>query len=228
MLTMTIGKAAREAGVNIETVRFYERRSLIERPPKGKGYRVYSPEQVARIRFIKEAQQIGFSLSEIGDLLALRADPAADCSEVRRQAVAKLEEVRRKIEQLQEMGAALETLIAACPGQGALQACSIMGALTLRLSKPVTKEKRRQTRFRQHSAREHQMKTALLKIDGMRCNGCADTVKSVVERQPGVQVAEVSHDQSQARILYDPEAIAEDRLVATVEKLGYRVTNQTP
>ncbi len=227
MLTMTIGNAAREAGVNIETVRFYERRSLIERPPKGKGYRVYSPEQVARIRFIKEAQQIGFSLSEIGDLLALRADPTADCSEVRRQAVAKLEEVRRKIEQLQEMGAALETLIAACPGQGALQACSIMDALTLHLSKPVTKEKRRQTRFRQHSAKEHQMKTALLKIDGMRCNGCAGKVKSAVERQPGVRAAEVSYDQSQARILYDPEAIAEDRLVATVQKLGYRVTNQT-
>jgi len=72
------------------------------------------------------------------------------------------------------------------------------------------------------------MKTALLKIDGMRCNGCADTVKSVVERQPGVQAAEVSYDQSQARILYDPETIAEERLVATVQKLGYRVTNQTP
>jgi MerR family transcriptional regulator, copper efflux regulator len=89
MQTMTIGKAAREAGVNIETIRFYERRGLIERPPKGNGYRVYSPEEVARIRFIKEAQQIGFSLSEIGDLLSLRADPAADCSEVRHQAVAK-------------------------------------------------------------------------------------------------------------------------------------------
>src|ERR1700688_2344405 len=80
MQTMTIGKAAHEAGVNIETIRFYERRGLIERPPKGNGYRVYSPEEVARIRFIKEAQQIGFSLSEIGDLLSLRADPAADCS----------------------------------------------------------------------------------------------------------------------------------------------------
>ncbi len=66
MQTMTIGKAAREAGVNIETIRFYERRGLIERPPKGNGYRVYSPGEVARIRFIKEAQQIGFSLSEIG------------------------------------------------------------------------------------------------------------------------------------------------------------------
>jgi MerR family copper efflux transcriptional regulator len=155
MPTLTIGKAAREAGVNIETVRFYERRGLIERPPKGEGYRAYTPEQVARIRFIKEAQQIGFSLSEIGDLLALRADPAADCSEVRRQAVAKLDQVQRKIEQLREVGAALETLIAACPGQGALRACSIMDALAQRSSKPATKARRPQSRSRQHPAMEH-------------------------------------------------------------------------
>ena len=227
MQTMTIGRAAQEAGVNIETVRFYERRGLIERPPKGKGYRVYSPEQVARIRFIKEAQHIGFSLSEIGDLLALRADPAADCSEVRRQAVAKLDEVHRKIKQLQEMGAALETLIASCPGQGALQACSIMDALAVRSTKPATQQNQSQRRSGKGSAKEHEMKTAVLKIDGMRCNGCADTIKSVVERQPGVQAAEVSYEQSRARILYDPEAIAAERLVAAVQKLGYRVTHQT-
>lgn len=129
---LTIGRAAREAGVNIETVRFYERRGLIEQPRKGDGYRVYSPDQVARIRFIKEAQQIGFTLSEIGELLTLRADPSADCSAVRDQAAAKLAEVHRKIEQLQRVGAALETLIAACPQHGALQACSIMDALTAR------------------------------------------------------------------------------------------------
>ena len=155
MPALTIGKAASAAGVNIETVRFYERRGLIERPPKGEGYRAYTPEQVARIRFIKEAQQIGFSLSEIGDLLALRADPAADCSEVRRQAVAKLDQVQRKIEQLRVVGAALETLIAACPGRGALQACSIMDALAQRSSKPATDARRPQSRSRQHPAMEH-------------------------------------------------------------------------
>jgi len=71
------------------------------------------------------------------------------------------------------------------------------------------------------------MKTALLKIDGMHCEGCAQTIKSVVERQPGVQAVEVSHGRSQARILYDPETIPEERLVAAVRKLGYRVTQQT-
>jgi MerR family mercuric resistance operon transcriptional regulator len=137
MPALTIARAAREASVNIETVRFYERRGLIERPLKGEGYRVYSPDHVARIRFIKEAQQIGFSLTEIKELLALRADPNADCSAVQQQAMAKQQEVRRKIEQLREIDAALETLIAACPGQGALQCCSIIDALNHRPKTPA-------------------------------------------------------------------------------------------
>jgi MerR family mercuric resistance operon transcriptional regulator len=134
MKDLTIGEAARQAGVGVETIRFYERRGLIERPskPLGAGFRVYPIEQVRRIRFIRQAQQIGFSLREIAELLSLRADPGADCSAVHDQAAAKLDEVRRKIEQLQQIGAALETLIAACPGSGALEACSILDALEYR------------------------------------------------------------------------------------------------
>ena len=137
MPTLTIARAAREAGVNIETIRFYERRGLIERPLKGEGYRVYSPDHVARIRFIKEAQQIGFSLAEAKELLALRADPNADCSAVQRQAKVKQQEVRCKIEQLRKIDAALEILIDACPGQGALQCCSIIDTLNRRPRTPV-------------------------------------------------------------------------------------------
>jgi DNA-binding transcriptional MerR regulator len=137
MPALTIARAARETGVNIETIRFYERRGLIERPLKGEGYRVYSRHYVARIRFIKEAQQIAFSLAEIDELLALRADPNADCSAVQQQAIAKQQEVRRKIEQLREIDAALETLIAACPGQGALPCCSIIDALNHRPATPA-------------------------------------------------------------------------------------------
>jgi MerR family transcriptional regulator, copper efflux regulator len=146
MKALTISKAARQAGVGIETVRFYERQGLIEQPPKplGSGVRTYSPDMVARIRFIKEAQQIGFSLREIRELLTLRADPSADCSDVREQAVTKLEGVRRKIEQLQQIGAALETLIAACPGRGGLQACSIMDALTQRPNGQLAEDRARQ------------------------------------------------------------------------------------
>jgi len=151
MPALTIARAAREAGVNIETIRFYERRGLIERPLKGEGYRVYSRDHVARIRFIKEAQQIGFSLAEINELLALRADPNADCSAVQQQAIAKQQEVRRKIEQLREIDAALETLIAACPGQGALQCCSIIDALNHRTRTPAQAAEGPPTRSRNRS-----------------------------------------------------------------------------
>ncbi len=129
---MSIGQAAREAGVGVETIRFYERQGLVEQPPKpeGVGTRLYPTDLVERIRFIREAQQLGFSLREAGELLMLRADPNADCSDVREQAAAKLREVEQKIEQLRQLHVALETLIASCPGHGALPACSIMDALT--------------------------------------------------------------------------------------------------
>ena len=129
---LTIGMAAREAGVGVETIRFYERQRLVRQPPKpaGSGMRHYPAETIERIRFIKEAQELGFSLREIRELLALRADPDTDCAEVQKQATTKLVEVQRKIQRLHDIGVALERLIAACPGQGGLQGCSIMDALT--------------------------------------------------------------------------------------------------
>ncbi len=131
MPAMTIGKAARRGGVGIETIRFYERRGLIPQPPRpnGGGFREYPEETLQRIRFIRQAQEIGFSLREIEELLSLRADPSADCADVRPQATAKLEQVDRKIAKLEEIRGALHELIAACPGSGALRVCSIMEAL---------------------------------------------------------------------------------------------------
>jgi len=70
------------------------------------------------------------------------------------------------------------------------------------------------------------MKTATLKIEGMHCDGCANTIKALVERQPGVQMATVSFAEGQARILYDPRAIGEDRLVAVVQQPGFRVVGR--
>ena len=67
------------------------------------------------------------------------------------------------------------------------------------------------------------MKTAIFKIEGMNCNACADTIKSVVEKEPGVQMASVSFSERQARVLYDPQAVHEDRLVDTIQKPGFRV-----
>jgi len=132
MSQLTIGKAAAHTGVGVETIRFYERIGLIEQPPTppGSGFRRYPPATIQRVRFIRQAQEIGFSLREISELLALRADPSADHGQVRTQAGLKLEEVNRKFQQRQSMQGAREVLMAACPGRGALRTCSIMDALT--------------------------------------------------------------------------------------------------
>lgn len=131
---MRISEAAKTAGVGVETIRFYERKGLVEQPKRpvmGGGFRFYSGETVERIRFIRQAQEIGFSLREIKELLALRVDPAADCGEVRTHARAKLDEVNRKIASLIQIQGALEELIEACPGHGTeLGQCSILEALT--------------------------------------------------------------------------------------------------
>ncbi|MCH7500501.1 MAG: MerR family DNA-binding protein [Nitrospinae bacterium] len=131
MKTMTISKIAKAAGVGIETVRFYERKGLINQPPKPSigGYRVYPAETGERIRFIRQAQELGFSLREIEDLLSLRMDPKTDCADVRERAQVKLDEITQKIAAMKGIQTALEKLIAACPGQGALQVCSIIDAI---------------------------------------------------------------------------------------------------
>lgn len=127
----TIGRVARAAGVGVETVRFYERRGLLRRPPRpAGGFREYDPGTVERIRFIRRAQQLGFSLREIAELLSLRTDPAADCADVRARARRKREDVDRRIADLLAIRVALDELIAACPGGGGLRHCTILGALS--------------------------------------------------------------------------------------------------
>jgi len=131
MKTMTISKIAKEAGVGIETIRFYERKGLVDQPPKPSsgGFRIYPAEVAERIRFIRQAQELGFSLSEVQELLSLRTDPATDCADVLERAQAKLNEVNRKIALMKGIQTALEKLIKACPGQGALHLCSIIEAI---------------------------------------------------------------------------------------------------
>lgn len=70
------------------------------------------------------------------------------------------------------------------------------------------------------------MKTATFKIEGMHCNGCADTVKALIEREPGVHMVAVSFEENRARILYDPRAVGEDRLVAVVQQPGFRIVER--
>lgn len=131
MKTMTIGKIAEKAGVGVETIRFYERKGLVQQPskPSAGGYRIYPAETAQRIRFIRQAQELGFSLREIDELLSLRTDPATDCADVQERAQSKLNEITRKIALMKGIQTALEKLISACPGQGTLQLCSIIEAI---------------------------------------------------------------------------------------------------
>ena len=128
---MRIGQLAKEAGVGVETVRFYEQKGLMAQPPKPEtgGYREYPAESVHRIRFIRSAQQIGFSLGEIDELLELEAGNNTRCIDVRKRAEVKLEDVSVKIDNLKSIRKALEMLINACPGKGSVRKCSILEAI---------------------------------------------------------------------------------------------------
>ncbi len=129
---MRIGTVAKMADVGVETIRFYERTGLIPQPPKPAegGFRRYPEETVRKVRFIKHAQALGFTLSEADDLLSLKTDPRTDCSEVRARAESKLENVTRKIAGLRTIEVALGEIIEACPGRGvASERCSILAAL---------------------------------------------------------------------------------------------------
>jgi MerR family mercuric resistance operon transcriptional regulator len=133
MKPMTIGQVARRAGVGVETVRFYERRGLLDEPTrKASGYRQYGEDVVARLRFIRRGKELGFSLREIAELIALRFDPATTCAAVKERARAKVEDIEAKIRDLQAMKKALLQLTASCQGQGPLSQCSILEALDRR------------------------------------------------------------------------------------------------
>ena len=114
-MTMTIGQVASSAGVNIQTVRYYERRGLLPQAPRTPaGYRTYDTEAVARLRFIKRAQDLGFSLEEITELLELRVEHASACEAVAAKTNQKIAEVERKIGELEKMKSVLVELSRVC------------------------------------------------------------------------------------------------------------------
>ena len=127
---MTIGKVASKAGLAIDTVRYYEREGLLDKPARtASGYRHYSSDAVARLRFIRQAKELGFSLSEIRELLALRVTPGKSCADVRARAEAKIADVEQRIARLGGMKRALAKLAAACSGRGPTSECPILEAL---------------------------------------------------------------------------------------------------
>lgn len=130
MKPLTIGQVAGQAGVDVETVRYYEREGLIEEPARrASGYRQYGEEVVDRLRFIREAKELGFTLNEIKDLLSLKLDPSSSCAEVKGRAEAKIADIEEKIRTLQRMKRALGKLTKACSGDGPTSECPILDAL---------------------------------------------------------------------------------------------------
>ncbi|MCK5656361.1 MAG: MerR family transcriptional regulator [Syntrophobacteria bacterium] len=130
METLSIGQLAKKAEVNIQTVRYYERRGLLPDPPRREsGYRQYSLSDLARLRFIKHAKELGFSLRETMELLTLRVDPNTTCTNVKKRAEAKLVDVEDKILALQRIKEALTHLVGLCRGRGPTSECPILEAL---------------------------------------------------------------------------------------------------
>ena len=129
MEALGIGQLAKRGGVGIDTVRYYERNGLLAPSTRlASGYRRYGELELARLRFIRRAQTLGFTLKEIKDLLALSAQ--RDVARVKRSAQKKLLDVEARIAALERVRNGLAKLIAACPGHGRAADCPILKALT--------------------------------------------------------------------------------------------------
>jgi MerR family copper efflux transcriptional regulator len=125
--TLSIGKVARRAGVGVETIRFYERQGLLTVPMrKESGYRIYSEDVLSRIRFIRRAKELGFSLREIKELLEVRRNSSAPCEDVCEKAQAKIANIEEKIAMLTKMREALSELFAACQVRTSFVDCPIL------------------------------------------------------------------------------------------------------
>ena len=130
MEIFTIGQLAKKANVNLETIRFYERKRLLPEPPRNRsGHRQYSNKDLRRTEFIKRTQSLGFSLQEISDLLSLRVESGKTCGDVKLRVKAKLIDIEKKIETLQKMREVLLRLETNCPGKGPLNECPILETL---------------------------------------------------------------------------------------------------
>lgn len=135
--SLTIGKLAAAAGVGRETIRYYERQGLLDEPPRSQaGYRHYPPDAVGRLRFIRRAQELGFSLAEITELLDLRIDEVSACSAVEARARAKLVTVEEKIDDLRRIGDALGRLVEKCEARQPTSDCPILEELEGRSWRP--------------------------------------------------------------------------------------------
>jgi MerR family transcriptional regulator, mercuric resistance operon regulatory protein len=138
---MNIGELAQRAGVNVQTLRYYEKRGLVPKPARSAGnYRRYDEAAVSRVRFIKRAQALGFTLDEVADLLRLQDTSHPDPDQVREVATARLEDIERRLAELQRMRDTLRTLVTACKRRRPDLSCPILATLADESSdEPVAK-----------------------------------------------------------------------------------------
>ena len=130
MQRLTIGQVAQKTGIGIETIRFYERKGLINEPPrKESGYRQYDNDVIVRLAFIQRTKKLGFSLREIGELLSLRSRSGSTSRDIKQMAETKLADIEDRIKMLQRMKRTLKNLVDKCPGQGPTSQCPILDAL---------------------------------------------------------------------------------------------------
>jgi MerR family mercuric resistance operon transcriptional regulator len=130
MKLLSIGKVAQQAGVSVETIRFYERKGLIDEPQrKESGYRQYQEDDINKLMFIQHAKTLGFSLNEIRDLMSLRDDASTTSREIKHIAQIKLDDIDEKIRMLRSMRRTLKKLVDQCPGEGPTCECPILEAL---------------------------------------------------------------------------------------------------
>lgn len=128
--TYKIGEVASRANVNKETVRYYEKRGLITKPDRRRsGYRIFTKEHVDQIKFIKRSQKLGFTLTEINELLDLRINKNERCEKVRQKASEKLSDINQKIEDLTTMSQILKQLIEDCKTENTQDQCVILNTL---------------------------------------------------------------------------------------------------
>ena len=133
MVDVTIGKLAEQSGVGVETIRFYERKGLIAQPRRPmRGYRRYDDQTTDRVRFIQQAQELGFTLSEIKQLLSLRVDPRTSCADVRAKAEEKIADIDGKLSALRRMRGALVRITTTCSGDGPTSECPILDYMAKR------------------------------------------------------------------------------------------------
>ena len=130
MSIYSIGQVAKQSGVSVETIRFYEKEGLIEKPErKESGYRQFNEEAIKRLAFIRKAKSLGFTLNEIQELLSLKSNESGDCENVKQLAGEKLVDIEQKINSLKRMKRVLNNLVDQCPGNGAKSNCPILEAL---------------------------------------------------------------------------------------------------